>query len=215
MRSLIAAMLVLAVCTPVSFARQWTDSTGKFKVEAEFVEFKDGAVRLKKASGSTFTIPFEKLSQAFLKKLNAKMGWQGGKFVLPSEAQWEYACRAGTITKYYFGDDESKLGEYAWYHANSGDKTHPVGEKKPNAWGLYDMHGNLLEWCQDWYSITYYANSATDDPTGATMGSARVNRGGSRFFAARDCRSANRVQNEPVARDSVLGFRVARVPADK
>ena len=103
--------------------------------------------------------------QKFLDKLNGKVG--GGKFQLPSESQWEYACRAGSKTWYCFGDDRSGLGEYAWYGENSDGKTHPVGEKKPNAWGLYDVHGNVYEWCQDWYDGGYYAKSPMDDPTGS------------------------------------------------
>ena len=136
--------------------------------------------------------------QEFIRKLNARFPHPGplpegeGVFRLPTEAQWEYACRAGSTTRYCFGDDESGLGEYAWYDANSGGKTHPVGEKKPNAWGLYDMHGNVWEWCQDWYDGGYYAKSPTDDPTGPAAGSYRVIRGGSWFDPARGCRSADR-----------------------
>ena len=127
--------------------------------------------------------------QQFLEKLNTKIGTQGWKFVLPSEAQWEYACRAGSTTRYCFGDDHSGLDEYAWYGANSGKKTHPVGEKKANAWGLYDMHGNVWEWCQDWYDRANYKESPVGPP-GPTGN--RVQRGGSWEYPEGLCRSANR-----------------------
>ena len=153
--------------------------------------------------------------QVFLDKLNAKSDGRGGKFQLPTEAQWEYACRAGTTTRHYFGDEETGLGEYAWYLANSGGKTHPVGEKKPNAWGLYDMHGNVLDWCGDWYDGGYYASSPTDDPTGPSRGSLRVHRGGSWGSPPPGyCRSARRDWGTPDSRRNDLGFRVARVPAE-
>ena len=139
---------------------------------------------------------------------------KAGKFVLPTEAQWEYACRAGSTTRYCFGDDEDRLGEYAWYDENSGGKTHPVGEKKPNAWGLYDMHGNVWEWCADWYDGGYYAKSPADDPTGPATGSDRVIRGGGWDGPAGNCRSAYRRQPARPGLDD-LGFRVSRVPADK
>ena len=166
------------------------------------------------------TNPVETVSwddcQQFLKQLNDKVG--GGKFVLPTEAQWEYACRAGSKTKYCFGDDASKLGDYSWWYDKSSDsKTYPVGEKKPNAWGLYDMHGNVWEWCQDWhdYDGGYYAKSPTDDPTGPATGSYRVVRGGGWNCPAGDCRSASSGSYKPGVRGFNLGFRVSRVPADK
>ncbi len=163
--------------------------------------------------------PVEQVSwddcQQFLGKLNAKPAAGAGKFQLPTEAQWEYACRAGSKTRYCFGDGESKLGDYAWYAANSGSKTHPVGEKNPNAWGLYDMHGNVWEWCQDWWKDGYYAKSPMDDPTGPTEGSGRVFRGGSWHDRARDCQSARRYRHWPVNRGNHMGLRVSLVPADK
>ncbi len=171
--------------------------------------------------------PVEQVSwedcQKFLDKLNAKLGTGGGKFQFPTEAQWEYACRAGSTTKYYFGDDEKELGEYAWYLMNSDGKSHPVGEKKPNAWGLYDMHGNVWQWCQDWYGIrNYYKVSPVDDPPGPPGGSlaAGVNaidhvyRGGSWYDPAEYCRSAFRYYFIPYYRCSFVGLRVSRVPAD-
>ncbi len=147
--------------------------------------------------------PVERVSwddcQAFLVKLNERPG--KGRFQLPTEAQWEYACRAGSTTRYFFGDDESVLGEYAWYGANSRDKAHPVGEKKSNPWGLYDVYGNVGEWCQDWYDENYYAGSPMDDPTGPTTGSDRVKRGGSwGTKVAAGYRSAFRNGDSPEAR---------------
>ena len=164
--------------------------------------------------------PVERVSwddcQKFLGKLNAKVGSGAGKFQLPSEAQWEYACRAGSKTKYCFGDDEKQLGEYAWHLQNSDGKTHPVGEKKPNAWGLYDMHGNVWEWCQDRYEDGYYKESPVDDPKGPATGAGRVFRGGSWRYPAGICRSASRDSYGPGASRFIgLGFRVSLVPADK
>ncbi len=160
--------------------------------------------------------PVEQVSwedcQKFLGKLNAKVGSGAGKFQLPSEAQWEFACRAGSTTKYYFGDDAARLGDYAWYTANSEDKTHPVGEKKPNASGLYDMHGNVWEWCQDWFED--YKESPVDDPTGAATGSYRVLRGGGWGDPAGFCRSAYRDRVFPGYGYDYLGLRVSRVPAE-
>ncbi|MDE0867234.1 MAG: formylglycine-generating enzyme family protein, partial [Rubripirellula sp.] len=139
----------------------------------------------------------------------------GNLYRLPTEAQWEYACRAGTTTRYSFGDDEfdgrSGLGEYAWWRGNIDGKSHPVGSKQPNAWGLYDMHGNVWEWCQDWYDEDYYESSPTSDPTGPSEGSYRVIRGGW-YNSADHCRSAGRgrARNSPSSRRGLLGFRVVR-----
>jgi len=132
----------------------------------------------------------------------------GNVYRLPTEAEWEYACRAGTNTKYSFGDDESDLEQYAWYDENSGKGTHAVGSKLPNAWGLHDMHGNVWEWCQD--SFGDYPRGAVTDPSGATSSSRRVGRGGSWGHAAGYCRSAFRLRGLPSFRGSLLGFRVVR-----
>ncbi|MCL2806475.1 MAG: formylglycine-generating enzyme family protein [Treponema sp.] len=128
---------------------------------------------------------------------------------LPTEAQWEYACRAGTTTDWHFGDDESELEEYAWYLANSNNITHQVGLLKPNQWGLYDMHGNVFEWCWDWWG--YYQNINEADPKGAVSGTYRVERGGGWFHSATNTRSAYRdYYNYPVHRSYNLGFRLVR-----
>jgi formylglycine-generating enzyme required for sulfatase activity len=136
--------------------------------------------------------------------------WTGEGYRLPTEAEWEYACRAGGTTKYSFGDDPSGLGEYAWFRDNSGGKTHPVRERKPNALGLYDMHGNVWEWCWDGYDAEYYAQSPADDPAGPLRSEARVIRGGSWYDDPLNVRSAYRFRLAPENRDDYLGFRVAR-----
>ena len=133
------------------------------------------------------------------------------EYRLPTEAEWEYACRAGTATAYSFGDDESKLGEYAWFDGNAfkvrEEYAHDVGLKMPNPWGLYDMHGNVFEWCSDWYGE---ALSGGVDPAGPNGGSSRVFRGGGwRRFPGLG-RSAARSINVPSYRSYSLGFRVAR-----
>ena len=136
----------------------------------------------------------------------------GKTYRLPTEAEWEYACRAGSTTEYSFGDDAGTLGNYAWYSSNSGSNTHPVGGKLPNAWGLCDMHGNVWEWCQDWYGS--YTSGTQTDPTGPSTGSYRVLRGGSWFDYAGHCRSAYRDYHGPVSRCSYYGFRVVSVSED-
>ena len=131
----------------------------------------------------------------------------GHVYRLPTEAEWEYACRAGTATAYSFGDSESALGEYAWYEGNSGNMTHPVGEKQANGFGLYDMHGNVWEWCSDWYGYSW--GDDVFDPQGPTKGSHRVDRGSSWNDTPANVRSAFRSFLWEGIRDD-RGFRLAR-----
>jgi formylglycine-generating enzyme required for sulfatase activity len=169
--------------------------------------------------------------QAFIGRLNREEGH--ARYRLPTEAEWEYACRAGSTGDYCFGNFVSRLDDYGWYRRNSGAETHPVGEKAPNAWGLYDMHGNVLEWVQDWYGA-YPGKSLTDpvglqggaagfvvahiwksltDPAGLPGGgSHRLVRGGSWCDYAAYCRAAFRYYCGLGFRDVFLGFRLALSP---
>ncbi len=145
-------------------------------------------------------------------KLTAREGAAGRLLLgyvyrLPTEAEWEYACRAETTTRYGYGDDPdyTQLGDYAWHTGNSGDKTHPVGVKKPNAWGLYDMHGNVWEWCLDWYGS--YPGGSVSDPRGPITGSVCVFRGGSWYGIGWGCRTAGRDYYSSSYKGSTVGFR--------
>jgi len=143
----------------------------------------------------------------FCRKLSEQ---EGAEYRLPTEAEWEYACRGGTTTGYSFGDNASQLGEYAWYSENSDSTTHAVGQKLPNAWGLYDMHGNVWEWCRDWYA-DYGKERVLIDPTGPASGNTRVLRGGSFSFPPVIVRSAVRATTaQPDDRGNDHGFRLAR-----
>lgn len=165
---------------------QWNDATGRWEADGN--------------TPMTFVTWFGAKAYA---------DWIGGS--LPTEAQWEYACRAGTTTAYSFGDDAAGLGDYAWYWDNSEsiNGPSPVGTKKPNPWGLYDMHGNVVEWCSDRYGSDYYSDpSAGTDPTGPASGDYRVARGGGWTYISRSCRSACRIIGTPGSANYEVGFRV-------
>ncbi|WP_417385388.1 SUMF1/EgtB/PvdO family nonheme iron enzyme [Gimesia sp.] len=153
-------------------------------------------------------VSWEEATQ-YCRKLSEK---EGKTYRLPTEAEWEFACRAGSRTVYSFGDDASSLSEYAWYDVNAYDIdekfAHRVAQKRSNAFGLYDMHGNVWEWCQDWYGDDYYRKSPTADPSGPSSGSGRVLRGGSWLRNALFNRSTDRDWNTPDYRLFDVGFRV-------
>ena len=151
--------------------------------------------------------------QKFIERLNAASG--SAVYRLPTEAEWEYACRAGTTTRWSFGDDESQLTHYAWYEDNAEDVgeyyAHAVGTKLPNPWGLYDMHGNVWEWVQDRYSDSYYNSSPRVDPPGPAIGSLHVLRGGGFGSRADFVRPAFRSYGTPYERNAHLGARLLRI----
>jgi hypothetical protein len=155
--------------------------------------------------------PVEQVSwndvQEFINKLNQLEG--NNIYRLPTEAEWEYACRAGSTTAFSFGADETMLDNYAWYSNNSGSQTHQVGQKLPNAWGLYDIHGNVYEWVQDWYESAYPPGPVTD-PTGPPSGSRKTLRGGSWYDIPIGLRCANRGIDYPSSRRYNIGFRLVK-----
>ena len=152
-------------------------------------------------------LPVENVSwndcQDFVSKLNVMTG---KKFRLPTEAEWEYAAKGGKKGRGYQYSGSNTLGDVAWYGKNSGHKTHAVGAKQPNELGIYDMTGNVFEWCQDWYDS--YSSSPQTNPIGAASGSYRVIRGGSWGSSAGNCRSSYRFHHTPDYRDGYLGLRL-------
>ncbi|HEX3659585.1 MAG TPA: SUMF1/EgtB/PvdO family nonheme iron enzyme [Pirellulales bacterium] len=150
--------------------------------------------------------------QRFLERLNQTSAANMFRFRLPTEAEWEYACRAGTTTEYYFGDDPTLLSQYAWVKDNANGTTHPAGQLKPNAWGLFDMCGNVFEICSDWWAQDYYKDSLADDPQGPPIGINRVKRGGSWSTPSGLCRSAARNYVPPDYVGAAHGLRVVCEP---
>ncbi len=187
--------LGLCEVTQAEFARLMGQNPSKFQGNpngpVEMVSWDEAAAFCRKLG----ELPQERASHA--------------AYRLPTEGEWEHACRAGSTSRFCFGDSETALSTYAWFDGNSGKTTHAVGQKNPNAWGLYDMHGNVSEWCADGFSYSY-PSAAAVDPLGPISSSIRVNRGGSWLGIAQGCRSAMRYGPGPSQGYDNAGFRVAR-----
>ena len=187
-----------------------TLTQGFYLAETELTEAQYEAII---AGGATSNLPQASISwddvQDYIVALHAATG-TNDLYALPTEAQWEYACRAGTTTDWSFGSDENLLGDYAWNCINSGDRRHPVGEKLANPWGLFDMHGNIYEWVQDYYSDMYYSVSPSLDPLGPDTGFYRVRRGGDFTASPHITRSADRSYYSLGNRYSNFGARLLR-----
>ncbi|MFX0200975.1 MAG: formylglycine-generating enzyme family protein [Candidatus Hodarchaeota archaeon] len=184
---------------------------GKFQVTQE--QYK-AIIGTNPSGFSGSKLPVENISWddavEFCDKLSQLSHKEGKTYRLPTEAEWEYACRAGSQTRFCFGDDVCSLDAYGWYADNSDDQTHPIGQKRPNAFGVYDMHGNVYEWCEDWYDRDYYSVSPVMDPKGRSGDMSGVLRGGSWHNSPRFCRSAHRDwhSSPPYRRGKNFGFRV-------
>jgi len=185
-----------------SHPREWDRDEDDDRLPANYVDWFDAVRfcnRLSEEAGLTPCYEIDRESVTWNRKADG--------YRLPTEAEWEYACRAGTTTEFFWGDDEETAGEYAWFGEGFEGNVHPVAEKKPNPWDLYDMAGNVDEWCWDWYGD--YPGDSQTDPTGPSDGTSRVLRGGAFDLVPRLLRSANRDRNLPAIRLRVIGFRVA------
>lgn len=143
-----------------------------------------------------------------LEQLNAAVDVGGGEFPLATEAQWEHACRAGTTSLWYFGDDPAALGKHAGFRGNSGLRVHPVGQLEANPWGLHDLYGNAKERCLDWYAADYYGRSPVNDPTGPSAGESKVDRGGAIFHYSHTVNSVHRAKLPSKATFNSLGLQL-------
>jgi formylglycine-generating enzyme required for sulfatase activity len=181
---------------------------GKFEITQEQYQqiMGDNPSRFKGRDLPVETVSWDD-AQAFCKKVSEKTG---SVVRLPTDAEWERACRAGTKTTYYTGDAETDLDRAEWYDKNSKSTTHPVGQKTSNAWGVHDMHGNVWEWCADWFEA--YKSDPAVDPQGTAQDQGRVLRGGSWRHPPGNCRSADRDWNYPGSRNDNVGFRVVAAP---